>query len=384
MSAKPLVVIGSGISGYTLVRQLRALDKEREVTVLTADGGEVYSKPMLSNALAKSQPPEKLVQKSAQAKAAELQCQVIPRCEVRRIDALAHRLETSQGESEYSQLVLATGAHQRVFLPEGAHRDWIHTVNSLDDFRNWYPQLIPGRRVLLIGAGLIGCEFADDLITFGLHVELVDPAPWPLARLLPKLLGETLRNALTDRGARLHLGRKVVKLQRRGNDGFCATLDTGAEIEIDCVLSATGLAPETALARGAGLECGLGVRVDRQLRTSNPDIFALGDCVETPAGFLPFIQPIMVQAKCLAEVLTGKPSVLVMKAMPVLVKTTSLPVVVCSPPASAVGEWSVSGTGRDLVALFKSTDDHLLGFALTGEALKQQAQLLPNVPPLLA
>jgi rubredoxin-NAD+ reductase len=384
MSAKPLIVVGSGTSGYTLVRQLRALDKERLVLVLTADGGEVYSKPMLSNALAKSQSPERLVQKSAELKAAELQCQVLPRCEVRRIDATAHRLDTSAGEFDYSQLVLATGAHQRVFLPEGTDRSWIYTVNSLDDFRHWYPQLMPGRRVLLIGAGLIGCEFADDLITHGLQVELVDPASWPLARLLPQPLGEALRDALSERGARLHMGRKVARLQRSGDDRFRATLDTGAEIEIDRVLSATGLVPETTLARSAGLECGLGVRVDRQLRTSNPDIFALGDCAETPAGFLPFIQPIMVQAKCLAEVLAGKASTLLMKAMPVLVKTTSLPVVVCPPPTNAVGEWSVSGAGRDWVALFKTAGDCLLGFALTGEALKQQQQLLPNIPPLLA
>jgi rubredoxin---NAD+ reductase len=382
--AVPLVVIGSGIGGYTLVRQLRALDKTRPVIVLTADGGEAYSKPMLSNALAKAQTPEKLVQKTASQKAVELDCEVRPRCIVKAIDADANVLDTSDGPIAYSQLVLATGAHQRRIIPAGAQADWLHTVNSLEDFRKWYPSLAPGRRVLLIGAGLIGCEFADDLMTHGLKVTLVDPAPWPLPRLLPQALGLALQRALIARGAQLELGRQVARLDRGDDDGFVATLDDGRALQIDLVLSAVGLVPETALAKSAGLDCQIGIRVDRQLRTSHPDIFAIGDCAQTAAGLLPYIQPVLAQARCLAEVLAGNPAQLTMKAMPVLVKTTSLPLVVCPPPPGAPGEWVVQGEGGDLEALFNSPAGDCIGFALTGAAVKQQQRLVQAMPALLA
>jgi rubredoxin---NAD+ reductase len=380
----PLVAIGSGIAGYTVVKQLRALDPARPVVVLTADGGEAYSKPMLSNALAKAQTPEKLVQKTASQKAAELECEVRPCCTVNAIDADAHLLDTSDGPIRYSQLVLATGAHQRRIVPAGAQPEWLHTVNSLADFRHWFPALAPGRRVLLIGAGLIGCEFADDLLTHGLDVTLVDPAPWPLPRLLPERLGIALQQALTGRGARLCLRRQVARIDRREDRGFVATLDDGVSLAVDLVLSAVGLVPETVLAKSAGLTCNVGVRVDRQLRTSNPDIFAIGDCAETAAGLLPYIQPVLAQARCLAEVLAGRPSLLTMKAMPVMVKTTSLPVVVCPPPPGAAGEWVVQGAGNDLEALFNTPAGDCIGFALTGAAVKQQQRLLPTLPPLLA
>jgi rubredoxin-NAD+ reductase len=176
----------------------------------------------------------------------------------------------------------------------------------------------------------------------------------------------------------------VASLAKRDDGGFVATLDDGATLHADKVLSATGLVPETALARSAGLRCNVGILVDRQLRTSDPHIHALGDCAETPAGYLPYILPIMSQARCLAEVLAGKDALLTMKAMPVLVKTTSLPVVVCPPRPGAAGTWSVEGSGRDLTAIFLSPEGKPLAFAVTGAAVKTQAALAAGMPPLLA
>lgn len=379
----PLVVIGTGLAGYSLMRQLRTLDKARRIVMVTADGGEAYSKPMLSNALAKSQPPEKLVQRSAEQKALELDAEIRTRCTVTAIDAAAQVVATTCGEVAYSQLVLATGAHQRRIVPAGADGDWIHTVNSLDDFRRWHPLLSSARRVLLIGAGLIGCEFADDLMSQGLEVVLVDPAPWPLPRLLPEPLGRALQQALSARGARFHLGRQVARLDRDG-EGFVATLDDGTAEPVDLVLSAVGLVPDTSLAAKAGLGCRAGILVDRQLRTSNPAIFAIGDCAETSAGILPYVQPLMAQARCLADVLVGKDVRLSMKAMPVMVKTTSLPVVVCPPAPGASGQWSITGDAPHLEARFETPTGECIGFALTGEAVKRQTTLLAGLPPLIA
>lgn len=383
-TAEPLVIVGSGTAGYTLARQFRALDSTRPLIVLTADGGEAYSKPLLSNALAKGQTPASLVMKPAAAQAEAFGCELHTWTRVTAIDRAARRLHTTRGEFAYGDLVLALGAEQRPPLPPGAEPGWVQTVNSLDDFGRWYESLVDARRVLLIGAGLIGCEFADDLMSHGLDVELVDPAPWPLSRLLPEAAGRALEAALTERGARLHLGRSLSALAREEAGQFTATLDDGQCLQVDRVLSATGLRPATALASEAGLACGLGIRVDRQLRSSDPHIHAIGDCAETPAGFLPYILPIMAQARTLADVLAGKGGLLAMKAMPVMVKTTSLRIAVCPPRAGAEGEWRLSGEGRDLEAVFHGPDGTPLGFVVTGRRIARQAELARDMPPLIA
>lgn len=381
--SKPIVVIGSGLSGYTLIRQLRQYDASRPVTLVTADGGEVYSKPLLSNALAKQQTPDSMIQKSPEAKAAELDVRLINRCRALAIDRQEQVLHTTAGGLEYCDLVLATGARQRVILPEQADPAWIDTVNSLDDYRRWYAKLEVGvERVLLIGAGLIGCEFADDLLHRGIRVTLVDPAPWPLSRLIPEALGDRLSEAMAERGADLRMGRHVAHLAR-GEGGFKATLDDGASIDADLVLSAIGLIPETELARSAGLEVDGGVRVDQRLRTSDPHIYAMGDCAQTAAGVLPYILPLMAQAKVLGQVLAGQDVLLTMKAMPVIVKTTSLPLVVCPPRPGVPGVWRIEGSGRDLRAVFHGCGGVPLGFALAGNAAAERGELSKSMPPLL-
>lgn len=378
-----IVVVGSGLSGYTLIRQLRQYDPERRVTLVTADGGEVYSKPLLSNALAKHQTPESMVQKSARAKADELGVDLVHHTRVEQIDPDARTLYTSAGEIGYGDLVLATGGQQRVIVPEAADARWIDTVNSLDDYRRWYAKLETGvERVLLIGAGLIGCEFADDLMHRGIKVTMVDPAPWPLSRLVPEPLGATLANALAENGADVRTGRYVKRLAREAG-GFRATLDDGRVVRADLVLSAVGLVPETNLARTAGLDVVQGVLVDKHLQTSDAHIYAMGDCAQTGAGVLPYILPLMAQAKVLAQVLAGREALLSMKAMPVVVKTTSLPLVVCPPQPQAAGEWRVEGSGRHLRAVFRQRSGAPLGFALGGDAAAERGELSRQMPPLL-
>lgn len=387
-SAKPIVVVGSGLSGYTLIRQLRQYDAQRPIVLITADGGEVYSKPLLSNALAQEQTPDGMVRKSAEDKAAELNITLLlNRARATSIDPVARVIDTTCGDIRYHSLVLATGANQRVVLPDGAEPEWVNTVNSLDDYRRWYGKLgSSGKKVLLIGAGLIGCEFADDLTSRGMSVEMVDPMPWPLWRFLPERMGAALTDAFTQSGVSLHMGRYVAGLERNADGRFRVTLSGGTLLEVDLVLSAVGLLPSTELARSAGLRVAQGIRVDRQMRTSDRRIYAMGDCAETKAGVQPFLLPLMAQARVLAQVLSGRDAALSMGAMPVTVKTTSLPLVVCPPRYydEKRGWWKFSGSGRDLAAVYHIGNSEPLGFVVSGEALKEKAAFTRQMPPLLA
>jgi rubredoxin-NAD+ reductase len=150
------------------------------------------------------------------------------------------------------------------------------------------------------------------------------------------------------------------------------------------VISAVGLRPRLALAQTAGLRTARGIVVNRQLRTSQPDIYALGDVAEVDGQWLPFVMPLMQSARTLAAHLAGQSVALTYGPMPVVVKTPVLPVVV-SPPASGVnGEWHIESSADGVDARFVGADGHLLGFALTGKATAHKAILQKNLPAVLA
>lgn len=385
-SEHSVVIVGSGLAGYSLARELRRLDKTMTITVITADGGEAYSKPMLSNALARHHQPEDMVQKSATTLAAELDLTVRTRTMVLEIDRDGKRLriedDNGQGEIGYGRLVLALGANPRVFPATGSAEVDIFTVNDLDDYRRWRERIGERGRILLIGAGLIGCEFANDLASAGFKVALVDPGEWPLSRLLPEALGNRLARALEDIGCELHLGRTVAEY----HTDQCqeAVLDDGTRVRFDHVLSAVGLAPRAGLADQAGLSVDAGIRVDRMMRSSDPEIYALGDCAQTEAGPLPFIAPLLAQAKALAATLAGEASPLVMPAMPVVVKTPALPLVVCPPPAGRTGDWEIDQDDEGALALFRDKSGAEVGFALAGNRTSEQREWAKRMPDLLA
>ncbi len=369
-----LIIIGSGLAGYGLAREFRKRDAQTPVTIITADGGEAYTKPMLSNALSQNKTDSDLVQKSPEQVQSELSVQIRTRANVTEIDRAAKMVTVNGQKESYDRLVLAMGADPR---PTGLG-DTVATVNDLDDFRVWRQKLAQPSRILLIGAGLVGCEFANDLTSAGHQVILVDPAPWPLGRLLPEPVGQALASALTGIGVSLHLGASVAEL----GDGK-AVLKDGAVIEFDHALSAIGLIPRTALAKEAGLLVDKGIVVDGWLRSSDPSIYALGDCAQSPAGLLPFVMPLMIEARTLADVLTGTETPLRLPAMPVVVKTPCLPLAVCPPAPGAAGTWGVEGEGRDLKALFVSPDGIELGFALSGKRAAERQALAKSMPTVL-
>jgi rubredoxin---NAD+ reductase len=381
-----LVVVGSGLAGYTLAREVRQRDASLPITVITSDGGEVYTKPMLSNAFARHHQPDDLVQMRAAELSKQLGIVVRTRALVTAIDRENSmlRLRSSSGAEEltYDRLVLAVGADPRLFPVEGAANVDIITVNDLDDYRNWREKIGQGGRILLIGAGLIGCEFANDLVDAGFEVAVVDPAPWPLARLLPQQIGEMLSTALERRGCRLYLGRKVVRYTHEGRDRV-AKLDDGTSLGFAHALSAVGLKPRTALAKQAGLEVEQGIIIDRMMRTSDPQIFALGDCAQSEAGVLPFIAPLLAEARTLAAILTGDQRELQLPVMPVIVKTPALPLVLSPPRPGAEGEWRVESHEGGAVAIFRTAAGRELGFVLAGNKTGMQRELAKHMPELL-
>jgi rubredoxin-NAD+ reductase len=379
----PIVILGSGLAGYNVARELRKLDKSAPLTVTTADGGEFYSKPMLSNALTKRQAPEAIPLNSAEQMAQQLGATVRARTRVTAIDVATHRLTIGDEALAYSKLVLALGAAQIRVPIGGDAAASVMTVNSLDDYARFRAAVEGKKRVAVIGAGLIGCEFANDLAASGYEVEVVDIAAQPLPRLLPPAGGALLREKLAAVGVVWHFGTGVNTVDR-DSGAYRVALGDGSVIRADIVLSAIGLKPELELARAAGLGTARGIVVNRYLETSAAGVFALGDCAEVESLVLPFVMPIMHAARALGATLAGNRTAVSYPAMPVLVKTPACPTIVAPPPPAATGEWRIETAPDSVKSLFVDASGKLLGFALNGAATSERAKLMKELPPVLA
>jgi len=377
-----ITIIGSGLAGYTVIREIRKLDKAIPITLITKEPGYFYSKPMLSTALANKKDSAQLVSTSQDGMATQLEISILSHTEVNAIDTNGQSISTNQGSFPYGKLVLALGADQIRLPLQGNAANEVITVNDLEDYAK-FRQLIDGKkRVAIIGAGLIGCEFANDLVAGGYEVDVIDLAPQVLGRLLPKEAANVLQEKLSAIGVSWHFATTLQSIDRN-NNVLEITLANGTRLISDAVLSAVGLKPRLDLAKSAGIRTNLGIVVNRELETSQKNIFAIGDCAEVDGLVLPYVMPIMQAARALAPTLIGQTTAVNYPAMPVMVKTPALPTVVSPPAKGASGDWKTTMVDGGVEARFESPDGKLLGFALMGSATAQRAVLTKELPPIL-
>lgn len=379
----PVVIVGTGLAGYNLAREFRKLDSETPLLLITADDGRSYSKPMLSTGFGKNKEADGLSMATPEAMATQLKAQVRTHTRISGIDPGHKQLWIGEEAVPYRDLILAWGA-QTVRVPvEGDAQDAIYPINDLEDYARFRAAAAGKRRVLILGAGLIGCEFANDLIAGGYEVDLVAPCEQVMPTLLHPAAAAAVQAGLEGLGARFHLGPVLTRLQRT-DSGLEAHLSDGRVVPCDVVVSAIGLRPRIDMAAAAGIKVNRGVEVDRQLKTSHANIYALGDCAEVDGLNLLYVMPLMSCARALAQTLAGNPTAVSYGAMPITVKTPVCPLVVSPVPRGCEGVWTVEGQGGDIKALCRDAEGKLLGYALTGEAVREKLALNKELPALLA
>ncbi|WPP00010.1 FAD-dependent oxidoreductase [Pseudomonas sp. HR96] len=379
----PVVIIGTGLAGYNLAREFRKLDSATPLLLITADDGRSYSKPMLSTGFARSKDADGLSMAEPGAMAEQLDAEIRTHTRISGIDPGHRRLWIGEEAVPYRDLILAWGAETLQVPVEGLAADALFPVNDLQDYARFRAAAHGKRRVLVLGAGLIGCELANDLLLGGYEVDLVAPCEQVMPTLLPAPAAAAVQAGLEGLGACFHLGPVVTRMERSAEQ-WLAHLSDGTHLTCDLVVSAIGLRPRTALASAAGLEVNRGVVVDRQLRTSHSHIYALGDCAEVDGLNLLYVMPLMTCARALAQTLAGQPTAVSYGAMPITVKTPVCPLVVSPPPHGRYGQWSFEGAGADIKALCHDAEGHLLGYALTGSAVSEKLALNRQLPGLLA
>lgn len=368
----PVIIVGAGMAAYSLAREFRKLDKSTPLLLVSSDRAGSYSKPMLSNALAMGKGPDQLLMQSAEQMSTTLDATIVAGVAVTIIDTAARTIGCDDGRTiAYRDLVLALGATPIRLTLAGDGAGAVLSVNHLDDYAILRERLAAlGRpaRVTILGAGLIGCEFADDLVAGGHQVTLVDPNPRPLAALAAPGLSDALVKAWATLPIALKLNT-TAQAVTRGAAGLTVQLADGSAVDTDIVLSAVGLRPSIALAQSAGLSTARGIVIDEYGATSAAHVYALGDCAEyrtaNGGAVMPYIAPLLTAARAIGATLAGTPAPIVLRNDAVVVKTASLKLALAPPPAGSTGDWRHAEDGERIVARFVDADGIVRGFGLT-------------------
>lgn len=270
-----IVVVGGGECGTRAVFELRSAGWSGAITLVGAEPELPYERPPLSKSVLTGGEP---VPACDAARLRDAEVEFVPGVAATDIDRERHELVLADGSRiAYERMLLATGAAPRR-LP-GFHGG--HYVRSLSDALALRERLRPGARIGVIGGGFIGLEIAAGAVARGCAVTVIEAAPRLLSRAVPADVAQVVAARHEEAGVDVRYGAGVVRLADRYTR-VGVELTGGESVECDAVVVGIGAVPETALAEKAGLAVDDGVRVDARLRTSDPDIFAAGDCCSFP------------------------------------------------------------------------------------------------------
>lgn len=336
-----IVIVGAGRAGWQMAQALRELDAQVPITVVSACAADLYDKPTLSVACAREIAPALLVREGASQAAQRLRVRLLVHTHAVSIDARARWLRTTRGTLRYRHLVLAHGSAPRPVAVLPPALCW--RINELAAYQRLRAALGARRRhVLIVGAGLVGSELANDLAIEGHGVTLLDEQSRPLAAQLPAHASQRLLESWQGLPLRFVGGVQVASVLHC--EGMvCVTTACGQSFEADQVIAATGLLPAARLAESAGLAVDAGgITVDTAtLRSSDPLIHAIGDCASVEGRAQRYIEPIARQAQAIASAILGDGAArFAPKPVPLRVKTGSMPFTLHGVPA-ADGVWEV-------------------------------------------
>lgn len=351
-----IVIVGAGHAGWTAAQALRQLDPDLGITIVTACSGDRYLKPELSIAMSRGATRDSLVREPASAAAQKLNIRLMPETFVVGISTGLHQVRTTRGTLPYNSLILAQGA--RPALPAALPPSQCWRINDLEGWSGLQKKLHgSSKRVVIIGAGLVGCELADDFNRAGHQVTLLDIQTQPLAALLPIKASMRLLEAFEQAGIQFFGSVTVSGVTRSKEGERLIQTGCGRTFAADEVVAATGLVTDERLARGAGLQFDRGIVVDPEtLRTSAPGVYALGDCVSIEGMPCRFIEPIAKQADAIAHEILKRAHPGYRHKDPIIrVKTKSLPIVLHGAPRLAVA-WSTLEDTPDLLLMQQLSD----------------------------
>lgn len=320
------VIVGAGRAGWQMAQSLRARDPAMAITLVTACSGDVYDKPMISVALSRGLVPGNMARETGEEAARRLGVRLLANTSAVRVLTGQRQLRTSRGALRYRHLVLAHGAEARSLPQFPPALCW--RINHLQAYAAFRAVLCDApRRIAIAGAGLIGCELANDLALAGHQVTLIDIAARPLAACLSEAQSQELLHAWAPLPLDFVGSCDVEQVEAVAGGGKRIRCRNGRLFVVDQVVVAAGLETPGRLAASAGLVWNKGIAVQADtLATSVPGIHALGDCIAVDGQVSRYIEPIARQASTLSAVITGQPTEpYEHRRVPLRVKTSSMP-----------------------------------------------------------
>ena len=332
-----VVIVGAGRAGWQMAEALRQRDGDLPITIISACDAAVYDKPQLSVALHKRLSMDAFAKESAVDAARRLGIRLLAATQALRIDTRASRLRTSRGSLRFRHLVLAHGASPRSLPQLPAALCW--RINHLDAYRRFRAVLaVSGEHgdgaahrsmssVIIVGAGLVGCELANDLALAGHPVTLLDVEARPLVAVLDAERSQRLLEAWRTLPLQFEGGVRVTAVERVDERQLVVASADGRRFSGAQVVAATGLETPSRLAESAGLAWRNGIAVDAEtLATNIATVHALGDCISIDGKASRYIEPIARQARVIADRVTGRvPARYAATSVPIRIKTSSLP-----------------------------------------------------------
>ncbi|GGO87525.1 hypothetical protein GCM10011348_40920 [Marinobacterium nitratireducens] len=394
MERQKLIIIGNGMATSRLLDELlRQGSGHFDISVFGEEAGGAYNRIQLSPLLAGETDREAIQLKSADWYR-DNGIRLYSGDAVVRIDRVARRVISHAGvRCDYDHLVLATGSRPARIPAQNQGLDGIFDFRTCRDVEHILDRSEQSRDAVVVGGGLLGLEAAHALNKRGLNVTLVHRADWLMNRQLDRYAGRLLRSALEARGIRFRLGDEVVAFEGETRVTG-AQLKGGERLAADCAVIATGITPNIALAQDAGLKCGHGLLVDDLLRSEDPAISALGECIEHRGRTFGLVAPIFEQARLLAERLVrGLTTPYRAAPVPTQLKVSGINLYSAGEHLEAPGleTLTLSDPGAGVYRKLLLRDNRLAGVVLYGdtrdgpwyfELLQQQAPLDDLIPML--
>ena len=387
-----IVIIGAGLAGWHVVDAIRAKDKDIPITLITADNGDRYHKPMLTMAISQQKNAADLVRATGSDAAKAANINLLANTQVTDIDPASQTVQlisalrldpvyTNYATISYDKLVLAMGAHP--IFPKSLPEDLVWHVNHIERFGQLQEKLAAGsQRVAIVGAGMVGTEIAEDLLKAGHEVTLIDLNDAPLSQMLPAQATARIAKAIKSQGIRFLGGYQVSNVTRH-DDGtlqvsyapVSATDSDAAHppepLIVDHVIASTGLTVDDKLPTAAGVEFNrrTGIVVDATtLRTHASNVYAIGDCMSINGVACRYVAPLRAQAATIADDILGhehsgydhKPPMIRLKNKAISVMVTGVP--------QAAGNWQVTTETDAELVMDLLDDNHAVSATVTIKA----------------
>lgn len=366
--AQHLVVIGAGMASGRVLEYLTEVDPDAfKITLFNAEPRGNYNRIMLSPVLAGDKCFDEIVTHDAEWYAERrVTCRFGER--VLGIDRDAKQVIGEHGAVPYDRVLMATGSTPFIIPLPGHDLDGVIAYRDLEDTERMMA-MRAGNKVVVIGGGLLGLEAAAGMAARGADVTVVHIMGHLMERQLDPEAAGLLRHSLEAKGITIRLEANSKEIL--GEDGRvrALALEDGTELPCDLLVMAAGIRPATALGQEAGLKAGRGIEVDDQMRSSDPDILAVGECVEHRGALFGLVAPLYDQAKVAAETLLGREACYVQKALSTKLKVTGCDLFSAGDFANAEGREEV--VFRDpSQAIYKRLvieGDRLIGAVMYGD-----------------